>query len=425
MATPKKQTTSASAAALGLSASALAKPKPTPKPVAKPKPKPVAKTFDAPKVTSVAVGGSTVVFPGDFGDGGVPGGTAILTPEQYPTKVIVDRYGSNVETYTSGPLAGRSKTTGELVIQASENVSAKARVGDTGSLGTGNGTPVSGAISFSAAQDKILSDTLASYGMQGMGAVIAKIRAENPEISSEDLTFLLKNDTRYNSEYLRRFAGNAKLKAAGLPTLDDATYLKTENEFKKIFTAYGTTSLANTDYYATLIGNRMDAVDVTDRLNLGYARYKASPDVMNAFKTFYSAATDGDVLAVMMDPGTQLPILQQKLAAAEIGGAALAQKLSTSLTTATELVGMGVTTAQAQAGYSTIAQALPTYENIYERFARKDITKGDAQAKLEASRLKKNAEAIREEQMAVGQELNLFAGSSGRFASKDRAQGLI
>ncbi len=34
-------------------------------------------------------------------------------------------------------------------------------------------------------------------------------------------------------------AGNVKLKAAGLPTLDDATYLKTEDEYKKIFTAYG------------------------------------------------------------------------------------------------------------------------------------------------------------------------------------------
>lgn len=290
--------------------------------------------------------------------------------------------------------------------------------GDNKNTGNGN-------TSFLAAQDKILADTLTSYGMQGIAAVIAKIRAENPDLTSEDLTFLLKNDPRYNSEYLKRFAGNAKLKAAGLPTLDDATYLKTENEYKKIFTAYGATSLANTDYYATLIGNRMDAVDVTDRLNLGYARYKASPDVMNAFKTFYKAATDGDVLAVMMDPETQLPILQQKLAAAEIGGAALAQKLTTSLATATELAGMGVTQATAQAGYSTIAQALPAYENIYERFSGGNITKEEAQAKLEASRLKKNAAAIKEEQMAVGQELNLFAGSSGRFASKDRAQGII
>lgn len=384
-------------------------PKTTPKPKPKPAPKPVVKPTPKPKVVPVPVNREI----------------AKLTPEQYPTKVIVDRYGNNVETYTSGPLAGRSKTTGELVIQASENVSAKARVEDTGSLGTGTSIPVSGAISFSAAQDKILSDTLASYGMQGMGAVIAKIRAENPEISSEDLTFLLKNDTRYNSEYLKRFAGNAKLKAAGLPTLDDATYLKTEKEYEKIFTSYGAKSLANRDYYATLIGNRMDAVDVTERLNLAYDRLQATPDVKNAFKTFFSAITDGDILAAMLDPTTQVPQLEKKVKAAEIGGAALQQKLSTSLATASELVGMGVTTAQAQAGYSTIAQALPTYENIYERFAGKDITKEDAQAKLEASRLKKSAEAIREEQMAVGQEINLFGGSSGRLASKSRAQGLI
>ena len=169
----------------------------------------------------------------------------------------------------------------------------------------------------------------------------------------------------------------------------------------------------------------MDAVDVTERLNLAYDRLQATPDVKNAFKTFYSAVTDGDILAAMLDPQVQIPQLEKKVKAAEIGGAALAQKLSTSLATATELAGMGITTAQAQAGYSTIAQALPAAEGIYERYVGKNITKEETQAKLESSRLKKNAEAITEEQRAVGQEINLFASSPGRLASKNRAQGLI
>jgi len=342
---------------------------------------------------------------------------ATLTPEQYPTKVIIDRYGNKVEVYTSGPLAGRSKTTGELVIQANDNVSPEA------AANSGDGPPKPVTLSFQQAQDKILSDTLTSYGMQGIAAVIARIRAENPEISSEDLTFLLKNDSRYNAEYTKRFAGNAKLKAAGLPTLDDATYLKTENEYKKIFTSYGATALANNDYYATLIGNRMDAVDVTGRLNLAYDRLQATPNVKDAFKRFYGAVTDGDILSAMLDPTTQIPQLEQKVKAAEIGGAALAQKLDTSLARATELAAMGVTGAQAQTAYQTIGMKLPTGKFLSEISPEEGIRY--TQTTAENIAFKKSAADKLAEDLLSQKEIGRFGGSAGRFASKDRAAGLI
>jgi hypothetical protein len=276
---------------------------------------------------------------------------------------------------------------------------------------------------FNAAQDKILADTLASYGMQGMAAVIAKIRAENPEISSEDLTFLLKNDARYNSEYLKRFAGNAKLKAAGLPTMDDSAYLKAEKEYEKIFLSYGAKSLANRDYYATLIGNSMDAVDVTQRLNLAYDRLQATPDVKSAFKKFYGAVTDGDILSAMLDPVTQIPQLEQKVKAAEIGGAALAQKLDTSLARASELAAMGVTGAQAQTAYQTIGMKLPTGKFLSEISPEEGINY--TQTTAENIAFKKLAADKLAEDRLVQKEIGRFGGSSGRFASKDRAQGLI
>ena len=278
---------------------------------------------------------------------------------------------------------------------------------------------------FDAASDAILAQTLASYGLEGIAQTIAKIRSEYPEISSDNLMLLLKNDSRYNAEYNKRFAGNAKLKAAGLPTISDSDYLKAEDEYKKIFTAYGATSLANRDYYATLIGNRMDALDVTDRMNNAYARIQASPEIKKAFQTFYSAVTDGDILAAVLDPATQVPILQKKVTAAEIGGAALKQGLETSLATATELAGLGVTQATAQAGYSTIAQALPTYEKLLEMRTGGDVAKSDAQALLEESKLKKTAKAILQEQQVIGEEAARFSGSAGRLASKDRAAGLV
>lgn len=275
------------------------------------------------------------------------------------------------------------------------------------------------------ALDNTLKNTLQSYGLEGIGKVVEQIRRDYPEISQSDLLTLLKNDTRYNSIYNARFAGNAKLKAAGLPTLDDATYLKAEKEYEKIFKAYGVTNLANRDYYATLIGNSMDAVDVSKRIDLAYQVYKGNPEVKNAFNKFYGTVTDGDVVSAMLDPVTQVPLLQKKITVAEIGGAALQQGLETSLAKASDLEAFGVTAAQAQAGYSAIAQGLPTYEKLLEMRTGKNVEASNAQALLEETRFKKKARAIAEEQLVVGEEVGRFAGRAGRLASRDRAQGAI
>lgn len=368
--------------------------------------------------------------------GGAPAGYTATTTPNYITGAGVPSAPAyvaptvpNFITGQGAPGATTPVPTGRTIVNRVVNPDGSVTItysdGTTETLGGAVKSPVKSVSAFNAASDAILAQTLTSYGLQGIAATIAKIRSEYPEISSDNLLLLLKNDSRYNAEYLKRFAGNAKLKEKGLPTLDDATYLKAENEYEKIFKAYGATSLANRDYYATLIGNRMDAVDVTDRMNQAYARIQALPEVKKAFQTFYSAVTDGDILAAVLDPETQLPILQKKVTAAEIGGAALAQGLKTSLATATELQGLGITQATAQAGYSTIAQALPTYEKILEMSTGRDVTVAETQAALEATKFKREAKAIQQEQAAIGQEIARFGGSAGRLASKDRAQGLI
>ena len=279
-----------------------------------------------------------------------------------------------------------------------------------------------------AAKDKILTDTLTSYGMQGISATVALIRSQNPKISSEDLVFLLKNDLRYNSEYLKRFPGNAKLKTQGLPTIDDATYLAAEKEYEKTFKAYGATSLANRDYYGTLIANKMDLGDVTDRLNLAYTRLKATPEVKKAFGQFYSAITDGEILAAMLDPTTQVPLLEKKVVAAEIGGAALAQNLQTSLVSATDLQAYGVTRAGAQVGYAEIAPKLKRGKFLTQVAPETGVDY--TQQLAEDIQFKKSAAAKEQEERVISAELSKWGGSPGTmgskaFASQQRGAGLI
>jgi len=277
------------------------------------------------------------------------------------------------------------------------------------------------------ALDKILADTLASYGLTGMADTIAQIRNLYPEAKSADVSLMLKNDSRFNGAYNTRFAGNAMLKAKGLPTMDDATYLKTEREYYKIFNSYGAGALANQTTYAKLISNGMDAVDVTDRLSLAYDHLKANPQAAMALQQFYPMLSTGDIVATMLDPENQLPALKKKVQSAEIGGEALKQGLSTNLsdiTTASNkysnvtggtigvnaIVGGGNTVATSSEGYQKIAEQLPTLEKLSaisgstlaqygQKEAEQNILLGsaaaqakyDAQVKAEQARLQGSA----------------------------------
>jgi hypothetical protein len=274
---------------------------------------------------------------------------------------------------------------------------------------TGTATPLAGG-------DAALANTLKSYGLEGIAETIATIRRENPEISSTDLLALLKTDPRYNTAYLTRFAGNAELMRKGLPTLDDKSYLKAEKEYENIFKAYDTGSLANRAMYAKLIGNSMDAVDVTERLQIGYDRLKADPFAEKAFRQFYPSLSNGDIVAAMLDPEEQLPALKRKAAAAEIGGSALAQGLQTSMASAESLAAFGINKAGAQTGYRYIAQALPRGQFLAAISPEENVNY--TQGLAEDIAFRKNVEAEKKQAAIVNKELGRFGGESGTSGSR-------
>jgi hypothetical protein len=264
--------------------------------------------------------------------------------------------------------------------------------------------------------------------MKGVADAIARIRKDYPEIASDDILALLKFDTRYNASYLERFAGNAELIKKGLPTLNDESYLKVEKEYEKIFKSYNVGSLANRQMYANLIGNSMDAVDVTGRLKVGYDRLKADKNIEAAFRRFYPSLGDGDIVAAMLNPEEMLPALQRKAAAAEIGGSYLAQNLNTTRESAESLAAFGIDRAGAQAGVRYIAQALPRGQFLSQISAETGIN--FTQQTAEDITFRKNVKAQQEEELLKAKEVARFGGESGlmgskALASQQRGAGLI
>ena len=287
-----------------------------------------------------------------------------------------------------------------------------------------------------------LFSSLSALGLEGLVDVLDNIRTLYPEIDSQDALLLLKYDKRYNEPYLKRFEGNRKRMAAGLAPLDDATYLSNEAAYKKIFESYGLKQFANKERYANFIGSDIAPDEVAARVQLVYDRVQgALPQVSKALLQFYPELTTQDLMAYTLDPVNQLPAIQRKIQAAEIGGAALAQNLGTSLQAA-EFTGaqaapytnvkrgtIGVETmlkagtdaAEAAKASAYIADVLPVSEKLSSIYAGGYQQYGQLQAEQEA--YLGSIEAKKAREALVGRERAEFSGQAGMLKSQRRATG--
>jgi hypothetical protein len=271
--------------------------------------------------------------------------------------------------------------------------------------------------------------SLESYGLKNIASVLERIRVDNPSISGEGMLTLLRSDARYNKEYLVRFSGNEKLKNAGKPMLDERTYLANEAAYEKVFTQYQLPQFVNRSKYADYIGGSIAPTEIASRVSLAYDRVlKANPGSLDAFRRFFPQLSTGDIVGAMLDPAEQLPALQRKVIAAELGGAAIEQGLNASLAAASikntryanlqsgtvgaeTLQQAGVDKETAQVGYEKIAMELPTMEKLSSIYGT--TLEAYTQKEAEQSQLLGLASATRKKQQLLAREAAQFQGTAG------------
>ena len=259
---------------------------------------------------------------------------------------------------------------------------------------------------------------LESYRITGIAAVLESIRDEYPEISSDDIVTLLQFDSRYNAKFNERFAANVDRLKAGKPVLSPGEYLKLEQGYAQVLNAYNLPTFNTQKYYDTFIKSDLDVTEVTDRVQLAYDRVLSDDPVNSAFKQFFPSLGLGDIVTGMLDPVNQLPALQRKVKAAEIGGAALRQgfkdisETATSMTVGADVLAQqGVTKAQAEAGYQTIAQELPQAEKFSSIYAGQTEAYGRLEAEKE--QLQGLASEERKKKRLIALETAQFGGDVG------------
>jgi LysM repeat protein len=258
----------------------------------------------------------------------------------------------------------------------------------------------------------LLTSTFALYGLEDLSSVIAGFMKQGLT-SNEAIIELRKNKT-----YQTRFAGNTTRTAAGLNALSEGEYLALEDSYSETLRAYGQQTLLGTDKktrqakMATIIGSDISAVEFKDRVSTVVTRVEnADPLVKSTLRDFYKI-TDTDLVSYFLSPTENLPKLQEKVTAAEIGSAALAQGgLTTDMTSAESLAKFGVDLATARKGYSTISEVLPTATKLSQIYDEDNIQYNQKVAEEEV--FKGLASAQRKRTQLAEKEIASFQGSSG------------
>ena len=252
---------------------------------------------------------------------------------------------------------------------------------------------------------KIVADRFAKYGLATLGAKVLDLARQG--YTEDTITLELQN----TPEYQQRFAANAQRIKKGLSVLTPAEYLSNEDAYRQTLRAYGLTQFDNDAYVRQFIENDVSPSELSTRVSMAVQRVQnADPAIARTLKDYYGIGS-ADMVAYVLDPNQQLPKIQRQIAAAEIGVAARVQGLETGVSVAEQLAAQGITQAEAQKGYATIADILPTAQKLSEIYGT--TLPGYNQAEAEQEVFNTLASAQRKRKALTEREIASFSGKSG------------
>jgi hypothetical protein len=249
-----------------------------------------------------------------------------------------------------------------------------------------------------------LADRFNKYGLTGLADKIKQLAMEG---ASADTISLQLQET---PEYQMRFAANADRIKKGLSALSPAEYINVEDTYRQVLRAYGLNQFDNNDYVKQFISNDVSPTELSNRVVTAVQRVQyADPAISQTLKDFYGISS-ADIVAYVLDPTQQMEKIQRQVAAAEIGAAARKQGLYAGAGVSEALAAQGITQAEAQKGYATIADIMPTAEKLSGIYSQ---APGYDQSTAEQDVFNSLASAQRKRQNLVALEQSSFSGSSG------------
>jgi LysM repeat protein len=251
----------------------------------------------------------------------------------------------------------------------------------------------------------VLSARFKQYGLETLTDTIKQLAVDGATEST--VTLALQNTDAYKV----RFKANEDRAKAGLTVLQPAEYLNLEDSYRQVLRAYGLKQFDNDAYVQQFIANDVSATELSNRVVTAVQRVQnADPAIQKQLRDYYGVGAT-DLVAYVLDPAQQFQKIERQVAASEIGVAAGKQGLTAGVQVAEQLAAQGVSAAEAQKGYATIANILPTAEKLSQIYGGTMDTYGQGQAEQEVFNQLASAQRARERLTA--REVAQFGGTSG------------
>ena len=251
----------------------------------------------------------------------------------------------------------------------------------------------------------ILTDRFNRYGL---GSLASKIKELAIDGASEATITIGLQETE---EYKMRFSANEDRRKKNLKVLTPAEYLNLEDGYRQILRSYGLKQFDTDDYVKKFISNDVSASELSDRVVTAVQRVQnADPAIMQTLRDYYGI-TNESLVGYVLDPNQQLQKIQRQVAAAEIGTAARRQGLEAGVAVADQLAAQGISEAEAQKGYATIADILPSAEKLSQIYGGTMDKYGQSEGEQEV--FNSLASAQRKRTGLSKREIAEFQGTSG------------
>lgn len=219
-------------------------------------------------------------------------------------------------------------------------------------------------------------------------------------------------DTKYPEIRLRREAGRAPMSIGQIREFRDTT--------RQLFRAAGLPEgfYDQPQDFTNFIVNDVSLQELNERITNGYVRVaSAPPEVRNELERLYGIDA-GHLAAFFLDETKAVPLIQQRVAAAEIGGASqLSGFGNLSVTEAESLAQRGVSQSQAAQQFGSLAAAAELFKPL-------DAGEDQITREEQLSTFDNNAAAQRRIQERARRRQAQFEGGSSFATSRSGYSGL-
>jgi hypothetical protein len=185
---------------------------------------------------------------------------------------------------------------------------------------------------------QLIQDRFASYGISGLADTLRRLIADYTDSDGNISESLVTAELRKSDAYTKRFAGNIERKkkieadvAAGrqpkFGLLDEATYIKAEEDYRSILSEYTIPGFYDTpESYVNLIGNNITPKEVQARAAAAQqAASSANPQIKAQLESMYGIK-ENQLAAYFLDPEKASTALKPVAAANAATLAAAAQR---------------------------------------------------------------------------------------------------